>query len=312
MGSAISKKEARQLVVDFENAEPQSEELELHAAMAGVLVRAPEVLDKINNHSGGVEVTHEAMVDDSPPSEDAAWNACLVSFQILHDAFLFSSQLADQTVNLLVELSQSPLKNLKNKQALVKQLADVFDFVLRFDDIKMRAVWIGSDFSYYRRFQNRKNPSVDSQLVNSVSLFCAYPTPMLRVLLDAVSSCLNSDNQSHQLTDNLTLFLATMANVCQRMVVMDVFANPQTNLFCLRAMTGAIVMYDHLHPKGAFGKKSPIRMSHCIKTLLNFKQVEPAATDLDLSTESLLNFLRFTTVHINDPDTPSHTRKLLD
>jgi hypothetical protein len=28
----------------------------------------------------------------------------------------------------------------------------------------------------------------------------------------------------------------------------------------MRAMTGAIILYDHLHPQGAFHKKSPINV----------------------------------------------------
>jgi len=41
-------------------------------------------------------------------------------------------------------------------QALVKLLADLFDFVLRFDELKMATPVIQNDFSYYRRNARKK------------------------------------------------------------------------------------------------------------------------------------------------------------
>jgi len=36
------------------------------------------------------------------------------------------------------------------------------------------------------------------------------------------------------------------------------FANEETVMFCLRVMVGVIILYDHVHPVGAFAKTSPI------------------------------------------------------
>jgi len=35
-------------------------------------------------------------------------------------------------------------------------------------------------------------------------------------------------------------------------------------MFCLRVMVGVIILYDHVHPVGAFAKTSPIDVSHHI------------------------------------------------
>jgi len=35
-------------------------------------------------------------------------------------------------------------------------------------------------------------------------------------------------------------------------------ANEDTVMFCLRVMVGVIILYDHVHPVGAFAKSSPI------------------------------------------------------
>jgi hypothetical protein len=80
------------------------------------------------------------------------------------------------------------------------------------------------------------------------------------------------------------------------------FTNAQTNMFCLRAMTGCVVLVDHISPTGAFGKKSPIYMKGVITVLKQFT---------DAPTDGLLNALRFTTLHLNDPETPSSIKAML-
>jgi CYRIA/CYRIB Rac1 binding domain len=68
-------------------------------------------------------------------------------------------------------------------------------------------------------------------------------------------------------------------------------------------MTGAIILYDQLHPTGAFCKKSAIDIKSCITELKAFQAD---------STDGLLNALRFTTVHLNDPETPNSIKQLLE
>jgi len=94
-----------------------------------------------------------------------------------------------------------------------------------------------------------------------------------------------------------------MANVCQDMVDKKRFSTPATNMFCFRCMTGSIILFDHLHALGAFSKKSPIHIRGCITVLKNFTGGP---------TDGLLNALRFTTIHLNDPETPANIKHLLD
>lgn len=39
------------------------------------------------------------------------------------------------------------------------------------------------------------------------------------------------------------------------------FTNEETVSFCLRVMVGVIILYDHVHPVGAFAKTSKIDVS---------------------------------------------------
>jgi len=74
-------------------------------------------------------------------------------------------------------------------------------------------------------------------------------------------------------------------------------------MMCLRAMTGAIILFDHLHAQGAFIRKSPINIKGCINVLKGYT-ASP--------TDGLLNALRFTTIHLNDPETPNAIKQLLN
>ena len=82
------------------------------------------------------------------------------------------------------------------------------------------------------------------------------------------------------------------------------FQNEDTILFVLRVMVGVIILYDHVHPQGAFVKSSQshIDVKGCIKVL---KDQPPNVI------EGLLNALRYTTKHLNDESTPRQIKSLL-
>eukprot|EP01087_Luapelamoeba_hula_P001130 TRINITY_DN10877_c0_g1_i1.p1 TRINITY_DN10877_c0_g1~~TRINITY_DN10877_c0_g1_i1.p1 ORF type:complete len:320 (-),score=44.35 TRINITY_DN10877_c0_g1_i1:120-1079(-) len=301
------------IVLNFEGAEPKSEdEQRIHAQVAAVLNKGPKILNLLTNYPGCEQQIRKAITSPGPENEEAAWNAVLPSVDQLKEFYDFSLELEECFPKLLVALCKDqPKDSLANQQALARQLADVLDFVLRFDDAKMINPAIQNDFSYYRRTLNRMKLSkknldltIRDELANRMSLFFAYPTPMMNALSEVTAKFLNDqDPGSGVPKDNVSDALATMANVCQHMVDVQTFPSEQTNLFCLRAMTGAIILYDHLHPQGAFNKRSPINMRGCIQVLKNFNGGAPSA--------GLLNALRFTTKHLNDADTPATIKQLL-
>ncbi|KAM3865811.1 CYFIP-related Rac1 interactor B-like [Diretmus argenteus] len=172
---------------------------------------------------------------------------------------------------------------------------------------------IQNDFSYYRRTISRmrinnlaadEGNEVNNELANRMSLFYANSTPMLKMLSDATTKFV-SDNPEVPL-ENTTDCLSTMASVCKVMLetpeYRSRFASEETVLFCLRVMVGVIILYDHVHPAGAFVKTSNIDMKGCIKVL---KDQPPN------SVEGLLNALRYTTKHLNDESTNKQIRNML-
>lgn len=84
---------------------------------------------------------------------------------------------------------------------------------------------IQNEFSYYRRTLNRMKLSkeeanaikIKDELANRMSLFFAYPTPMMRSLADTTVKCLESGNGAVT-KQSVIQGLALMANVCQDMV----------------------------------------------------------------------------------------------
>jgi len=304
-------KPAEEIFLDFEDAQPSEEEKQLHSTVAQVLDQGPKILDKLFKYEGCEEFIRKAITSPGADTEEAAWTSVLPAVDQLHEFYDFSLKMENVFPQLLVALCKDdPKTSMANQQALAKQLADVFDFVLRFDDAKMVNPAIQNDFSYYRRTLNRMkiskkdlNIRIRDELANRMSLFFAYPTPMMKVLSETTAKFLQDPKDTNVPRDHVTAALATMANVCSDMVYRKKFDADTTNMFCLRAMTGSIILFDHLHPQGAFVKKSPIAIKTCINVLKGYT---------GSPTDGLLNALRFTTIHLSDPDTPNSIKMLLN
>jgi hypothetical protein len=299
---------AEKIFIDFENARPSEEEQELHTTVADVLNKSPQILDKLLKYTGCEEFIRKAITNPGPETEDAAWEAVLPAVDQLQQFYDYSMELEQCFPKLLVALCKNdPRAQLSSHKSLAKQLADVFDFVLRFDDAKMVNPAIQNDFSYYRRTLNRMklskkdtNIKIRDELANRMSLFFAYPTPMMKVLSETTAKFLTTDTSVPR--ENVTSALATLANVCHDMVEGRKFTQEHYNLLSLRAMVGSIILYDHVSEQGAFVKKSPINIKGCISVLKNYQ---------GHNTDGLLNALRFTTIHLNDPETPGAIKQML-
>mmetsp|Transcript_20039 Transcript_20039/g.29797 ORF Transcript_20039/g.29797 Transcript_20039/m.29797 type:complete len:311 (+) Transcript_20039:58-990(+) len=297
------------IFIDFENVEASPEEKDIFDSVKKVLDQVPEVLERLHSYKGCEDTIRKAITSPTEDTEQAAWDAVLPAVQQLKEFYDFSLELEKCFPKLLAALCKDdPKVMLEKRQALVKQIAEVFDFVLRFDDLKMVNPAIQNDFSYYRRTLNRMKLSkknmdivIKDELANRMSLFFAYPTPMMNVINDTTAKFLATDTTISK--DNVTQALQIMANVCEEMIREKKFQSDQTNMFCLRCMVGAIILFDHVDAAGAFGKKSPINMRGCITAIREFQGE---------TTDGLLNALRFTTVHLNDPDTPAAIKHLLD
>jgi len=221
--------------------------------------------------------------------------------------YKFSLELEKLWPQVLYTLcTENTVQGVQTNLALGKQLSEIFDFVFHFDECKMLCPFIQNHFSYYRRVLGRMkntNPAdennivVDEEIANKISFFYAYPTPMMKVIIDATVEF--HDNAKPRLIEGLSL----ISNLCLKSlekVTPGEIEGSKAVMLALCAMTGCIILVDHLHEQGVFHKKSPIRIRSCIQKLKTLP-----------STDFLINSLRFTTLHLHDDTTIPAITKLL-
>eukprot|EP01100_Stratorugosa_tubuloviscum_P007622 TRINITY_DN314_c1_g2_i1.p1 TRINITY_DN314_c1_g2~~TRINITY_DN314_c1_g2_i1.p1 ORF type:complete len:310 (-),score=129.79 TRINITY_DN314_c1_g2_i1:97-1026(-) len=299
------------LALDFDTVQPTAEERQTYDEVAPVLAKSGVILEGLQNFKGCEEFIRRAIAQPSPEAEEQAWNAVVPAVERLKTFYDYSLELQEVIPKLLRSLCRTANARqcIETQQALVKQFADVFNFSLRFDELKMVNPAIQNDFSYYRRSLNRMKLAkktgeltIRDELANRMSLFFAYPTPMMNTINETTVKLFHSDTTI--VKANVEAGLEMMANICQYTIESRRNSGrplPDASaLFALRGMTGSIILYDHLHPQGAFHRKSPINIKGCISVLRAHS-----------STEGLLNALRFTTIHLNDAETPNAIKQLL-
>lgn len=313
-----SSKHSENIFVDFENVQPTEAEQHVWKLVKSVLDSAQEVLMELQRYTGATEEIRMAISNPKIEDlQDRAWQSVTPLVSKLKMFFEFSLKLEQVIPELLGELCSedlTPREHLEQQQALFKQFAEILDFVLKFDDLKMTTPAIQNDFSYYRRTLNRRKLAnedeiqdgeehVSNELANRMSLFYAQATPMLKSLSDVTAKFVSQhkDLPVEQTTDCLSM----MANICRVMIDNQEYRQrikEETQLFCLRVMVGVIILYDHVHPLGAFAKTSGIEMKGSIKLLKDQERSK---------VESLLNALRYTTKHLQDPATSKNLKAML-
>lgn len=307
------------IFVDFENAQPTESEQATYNLVQAVLEQSQAILRELQNYAGASDEIRLAI---SNPKDEAlqekAWEAVCPIVAKLKRFYEFSLKLEEvipELLQVLCSADMKPEEHLEHQQSLFKQFAEILDFVLKFDELKMTNPAIQNDFSYYRRTLSRRKMAnedeiqdgeveVTNEMANRMSLFYAQATPMLKRLSDVTSHFVSQHKELP--VEQTTDCLSTMANICRIMIgnpeYSSRFKNEETKFFCLRVMVGVIILYDHVHPVGAFVKTSGIEVKHSVRVL---KEQDPSKV------EGLLNALRYTTKHLQDESTPRQIKMLL-
>jgi len=172
-------------------------------------------------------------------------------------------------------------------QALAHQFARVLDFTLRFDQTRMMRPNLSNDFSYYRRllpkFAKHPDVKVKDDEASGMALFTAEHIPMMNTVAKATKTFAESGD------GHVQALLSTMANSCMRMVKNKKVTSDEQTWLCLRAMTGSIVLYDHMTQQ-VFSKRSTIAVRDCInlikKDFAGHKDCEPLLNAIHYSSLS--------------------------
>jgi len=290
-----------EIIFDFNAMDPQGdEEKNISKQISESLADSDGLLDTLKGYTGCDEEIRKALNDPGQKSEQAAWKAVSKAVDTLYDFYQYSIAMEKAWPRLLDAVCKdNPLDGIKQNLALTRHIALIFDFVFHFDEKKMVTPAIQNDFSYYRRVLGRmrdKNTKlkVDEELGNKMSFFFAYPTPMMKVLIDATTEYDSSAKP------RLVSGLSTLANLSLGNIQKNTLDDQKTMLL-LCCMTGCIILVDHLRDEGAFDKKSPISIRQAITLLKGTTH----------NTDFLVNSLRFTTLHLNEEATMPAITKLL-
>lgn len=276
------------------DAKPTNQELEIYNIVAATLNNQNVVMKALVEYRGCQDLARKAMSSPTPENEAAAFEGLLLSVDSVAMFYNYAKELEKITPELLTTLTKDgndTKASVSDQQALAKQLADIFDFTLRFDALRMERPFLPNDFSYYRRllpkFNKHPGVKIKDDEASGMALFTAEHIPMMTTLARACQWD-SEDPRNQHVTDALAL----MANSCMKMIKNKKFTKPATLLFCARAMTGSIVLFDHVHPLGVFHKKSAIPIKQVI-TLL--KKESPGNDGI-----ILLNAIQFSTKHYKE------------
>lgn len=140
----------------------------------------------------------------------------------------------------------------------------------------MRNPTLQNDFSYYRRMLQRgrygglgrqsveddgmsdlRSAMVEDDQANRISLFIAYPTPMLKCVIDTTTDYVTQNRLQRSVGD----CLAALWSGCFQTVNKKRTLPADVVAFCLKVMVVTIILYDHIDPNGVFSKNSPINVS---------------------------------------------------
>eukprot|EP00455_Lapot_gusevi_P047757 TRINITY_DN650_c0_g1_i1.p1 TRINITY_DN650_c0_g1~~TRINITY_DN650_c0_g1_i1.p1 ORF type:complete len:310 (-),score=79.47 TRINITY_DN650_c0_g1_i1:143-1072(-) len=294
------------LQIDFEHAVPNAQEAPLYNEIQAILQRCAPIINNLAAYEAKPESIKKALSFPTPESENKAFLDVRGNTEIINSFYLFSKELEASVPRLLTTLitngdDEKQGGSLIHQQALAKQLADIFDFVLKFDELKQMKPGLQNDFSYYRRSMGKRNQSeliLTDEDANFISLFLASPIPMMNAITKGVTQLLK---QREALTESVLQALGGMANICCAMVANNRVQNPQTIMLCLRAMTGAIVLFDHVNPTGVF-RRSLVSIKRCCEVLMRSNQ----------DVRCLANVIKYSTKHFNDEDTPDNIKELFE
>ncbi|KAI8849608.1 hypothetical protein BC829DRAFT_416657 [Chytridium lagenaria] len=293
--------------VDLEAARPTPDENQLFAYASESLNATQYLLDLLRGYQGCGDAIRKAISNPSRETEEAAWNVVSPAVSTLKDFYTFSQKIEDLLPRLLVFLCNgNVIQNLEAHQATARRLADLLHFTSTFDELKMSNPNIQNDFSYYRRTLSRmrmaniatNNLVVHDELANRMSLFYAHSSPMAKCVIDSAQNLVRRNEVN---AEGLTDCLAILAAVCYNAAVKGRAQGAMVE-YCLRVMTMCIIVYDHVAPIGAFAKGTKVNVRASVKAIQTLG---------GSGSQSLLNSLRYSTVHLNDETTPKNVKQIL-
>eukprot|EP01083_Nonionella_stella_P087527 243566_1 len=327
MGGIVSlwqKNEYKELMKNFSWQEfkdasvsgPQSQEV--LDQLLKILDGKEATLDKIRNYKQAADDIRNAMRTPSSLLELKAFEKVKANAAIMYEFYLTSRELKEvvpraiQAIGRIFKAGAAPAGEhpLVVEARIFEKLAEILDYVLCFDELKMQRPGVQNDFSYYRRALSKKEiiecmdeRDIDSEAASQISLFIAQHTPFMTAVEQEVTAVYNeSDNENGNVND----VLAAFTNACWALLKYRKIpeTEPEKQKLFLRAMVGGVVLYDHVEPEGSFIARSLIQMREVCDILHSDWKNEyyhKACDSAEIT--KMKNVILFTTTHISDLST---------
>ncbi|KNC84434.1 hypothetical protein SARC_03361, partial [Sphaeroforma arctica JP610] len=295
------------VILDADAVPKSDAEKQIYDQVEGLLQERELIKQLMDNYEGAAEYIRQAIED--PAFEAQAWEKIIPLCHKLHDVYAFSLKVAEAwplLIQYLISLDEADMEVvLDENQALAKQLGRIMDFVLSVDEIKMNNPSFQNDLSYYRRTVNKNKGNMcelalKDDVANKMSLFYASPTPFLQTIQNATAN-LGKTKPMNRITDCFGIISSVCLSMIESPEKIERLEKEQGILLCLRVMVGSIIVYDHSHDLGAFGRKSDIDIKSSVLCLQKYSEM----------TGNLVNALKFSTKHLSDETTPKAVRSLL-
>jgi len=312
MGCGASNERFPDIEMNFNDPQPQTEsEREMSEMMNDKLSKGGKLLTIVSAYEGCDALIREALSNPGDKEvEENAWLSVKKAVDKLLKFYNFSLNIDELWPSIVTHITEDSENTIANEQSIMKQISTLFHFIFNFDLKKMMNPHIQNDFAYYRRVLSRmksskdkKKLSVNDDLANKMSFFFAYPTPMMKVLIDSTTQKVNDASKECLITALSLLANASLKAVRDVIDSEDPAESKDNAILFLCTITGCIILVDHLDQRGVFHSKSPILIKLAVETILEFRDIE--------NTDFLLNSLRFTTLHLNDETTISAVKRIL-
>ena len=232
------------MFIDFYNAQPiTTNERQIYAQVShDFSSQSRNILLQLENYKAGEEVRNALASPDNFKLQKIAFDLVQERIKILERLYDFSAKVNLSILSIVGALTDQPeglfdsdeivKLNLENMQSLVKQLAQILHFTLRFDERKIANTSLQHDLSFYRRMLTKFKQStqfsenevqgvlassefISMSKITKMSFFFGESTPMLKNISKELGSYIE---QGKLVLGKVQTVLSIIVAVCNVML----------------------------------------------------------------------------------------------
>ena len=292
--------------IDFDHVEPTEEERQIvddfHQA---ILTPSAQLISNLQNYQDAGALIAQAISRASEENVQAAWEAVLPKVHFQVEVYDFAISLTDYFTRLLDfvlnVLNGNDSDILDKYSAITKSFDQCFDIMLKIDEVLLTLPKLLNDLAFFRRTAGRRTDSneIESllQKTNEMTIFFGMSNPVLSKTISTLQSHYASDNT--RVSQVLGIFGSTV-DICASTLINHNLESESSKILALRCITGATLMYDFLSTTGSYTSKTPFAVVKALQQVVNFQPKQNA----------LINTIKYSSKHINDPTTMPQIREL--